>query len=262
MANLFCVFNQKGGVGKTTIGINTAAGLNQLGRDVLLVDLDPQGSATEGLGFLASFVTSPSLLDVLTNPRKRKDIGSIICSHAEMDLLPANLDTTAVESDLATSPRPSQQLELALDPLKAQYDYIVVDCPPSFGLLTDNALYATRNILIPVLTESTSKRALEHLFEHIETMELKNGFHITELGVVANRIESTNEADHMLEWIQSVFPDIPVWEIRKRVAFQYAFSQGGSIYQYNPELDMAERFLTIANSINDQFAASEPRRTE
>ena len=262
MAHLFCVSNQKGGVGKTTVSINIAGALNQLGRDVLLVDLDPQGSATEGLGFIDAYdVNPPSLFDLLTDPSQRKEVESIICSHPEMDVLPSNIDMTAVEPELTLSRRACEQLSLTLEPLESEYDFIIVDSPPNLGLLTDNALYATQNVLIPALAESTSKRALELLFDHIESIELEFDIDIEERGVVANRVEPTNEADHMLEWIGEAFSDTPIWEVRKRVDLQRAFSQGGSIFHYKPDLDMAAVFLTIGRSISSQFAAMDQEAT-
>lgn len=258
MAYRLCVSNQKGGVGKTTVSINVAGALNELGRDVLLVDLDPQGSATEGLGFVEAYdVNPPSLFDILTDPRQRDHIDGLVCEHPEMHVIPSNIDMTAVEPELTLSRRACEQLTLALDTLNEDYDYIIVDCPPNLGLLTDNALYATQNILIPALAESTSKRALELLFDHIESIELEFGVQVTERGVVANRVEPTNEAKHMLAWFEDVFPDVPVWEVRKRVDLQRAFSNGGSVFQSMPGLDMAEVFIEIAESIDGQFAKTE-----
>lgn len=262
MAHRLCVSNQKGGVGKTTVSINVAGALNELGRDVLLVDLDPQGSATEGLGFVDAYdVNPPSLFDVLTDPKQREHAGSLICSHPEMDVLPSNIDMTAVEPELTLSRRACEQLTLVLDRLEDDYDYVIVDCPPNLGLLTDNALYATQNVLVPALAESTSKRALELLYDHIESIELEFGIHIAERGVVANRVEPTNEADHMLEWLGEAFPEVPVWEVRKRVDLQRAYAEGGSIFDYKPELDMAGVFLTIGRSVIGQFTATSAEAT-
>lgn len=129
---------------------------------------------------------------------------------------------------------------------------------PNLGYLTDNALYATQNVLIPALAESTSKRALELLFDHIEALELDYEITIGELGVVANRVEETNEAEHMMEWFDDAFPDVPVWEVRKRVDLQRAFSSGVSIFEYDPGLDMAEVFLEIGASLDEQFDVAIP----
>lgn len=248
------VTNQKGGVGKTTVAINVAGALNQRGREVLLVDLDPQGAATEGLGFIDAYdAEPPSLFEVLTNPEQRGAIEDLILTHPEMDVLPSNIDMTAAEPELTLSRRGGEQLALALEHVEDDYDYIIIDCPPYLGYLTDNGVFAAGNILIPALAESTSKRALELLFDHIDALELDYEIEITDVGVVANRVEETNEAENMMEWFEDAFPDIPVWEVRKRVDLQRAFSEGTSIFGYKSSLDMANVFLEIGASLDHQF---------
>lgn len=252
------VSNQKGGVGKTTVAINVAGALNRRGHDVLLVDLDPQGAATEGLGFLEAYdAEPPSLFDVLTEPEQRDRLSDLIVTHEELDLVPSNIDMTAAEPELTLSRRGGEQLALALKTVEDAYDYVIIDCPPYLGYLTDNGLYAAQNILIPALAESTSKRALELLFDHVQALELDYEIAIGECGVVANRVEETNEGAEMLEWFKNAFPDVPVWEVRKRVAFQRAFSAGRSIFEYDPDLDMADVFAEIAASLDKQFAVDD-----
>lgn len=251
---IIAVSNQKGGVGKTTVAINTAGALNQRGHDVLFVDLDPQGAATEGLGFLDEYdADPPNLFNVLTEPEQRETISEIIVSHEEMDVVPSNIDMTVAEPELTLSRRGGEQLALALDSIDGDYEYIIIDCPPYLGYLTDNGLFAAQNVLIPALAESTSKRALELLFDHIETLELDYEITIGECGVVANRVEETNEATEMMSWFNNAFPDVPIWEVRKRVAFQRAFSAGQSIFKDHPDLDMTNIFLDVATSLDEQF---------
>lgn len=256
-----CLSNQKGGVGKTTVAINVAGALNQRGHDVLFVDLDPQGNATEGLGFPEAYnAEPPTLFDVLTDASQRDHLEDLILDHEEMAVIPSNIDMTAAEPELTMARRGSEQLALALDTLDQEFDFIIVDSPPNLGFLTDNALHATQNVLIPALAESTSKRALELLFDHIEMLELDfeeidGEFAIRDRGLVANRIETTNEAEETLEWFDSVFDDVPVWEVRKRVDLQRAFSAGESIFQYKPELDMCDAFDEIAAGLERQFGA-------
>jgi chromosome partitioning protein len=248
------VTNQKGGVGKTTVAINVAGALNQRGRDVLVVDLDPQGAATEGLGFAAEYdAEPPSLFDVLTDPVRRDELANLVVHHQEMDVVPSNIDMTAAEPELTLSRRGGEQLALAFEGIVDEYDYCIVDVPPSLGYLTDNALFATQNILMPALAESTSKRALELLFDHVEALELDYEVTVGELGVVANRVEETNEAASMMEWFDEAFPDVPIWEVRKRVDLQRAFSAGVSIFEYDPDLDMADVFLEIGASLDERL---------
>ncbi|ODR81805.1 chromosome partitioning protein ParA [Haladaptatus sp. W1] len=252
------VSNQKGGVGKTTVAINVAGALNQRGHDVLFVDLDPQGNATEGLGLEAEYEAQPpTLFDVLTDHEEREDVDSLIVSHEEMDVLPSNIDMTSVEPELTMAMRGRERLTQVLDALDTDYDVIIIDCPPYLGNLTDNALLAAGNVLIPALAESTSKRALEILFDQMEVLEAEYDTQIRDLGLVANRVETTNEADAMLTWFDEVFTDIPVWEVRKRVTLQRAFSAGCSLFEVEEECDMTAVFLTIAEDLEQQFGSME-----
>jgi chromosome partitioning protein len=286
-----CVTNAKGGTGKTTIAINVAGALAQRGHDVLFVDLDPQGNATEGLGFKDAYdAAPPTILDVLTSTEHRGEVNDLLREHEEMDLLPSNTDLLHAEHELtiadlmarvATDPEIDldpdalsslainadpeivggdhavDQLDHALDALDRSYDYVIVDTPPFYGRLTDNAMYAAPNVLIPALTEATSERAIELLFDQVAVLEDETGISVSDVGVVANRVETTNEDAEMIDWFQTVFPDVPVWEIRKRVALQRAFSAGTSIFEYDDSVDMAEVFLDIAADIDARFGVGE-----
>lgn len=248
------VSNQKGGVGKTTVAVNVAGALNQRGRDVLLVDLDPQGNATEGLGFADAYdAEPPSLFDVLTDSEQRGEIKRLVQDHAEMDVVPSNVDHHHTEREMTHVRRPTEQLSLALEGIGQHYDYVLIDCPPSLGHLTDNALYAAQNLLIPALAESTSKRAVELLFDHVTSIERDFDISIRERAVVANRVEETNEATEMLDWFARAFDDTPRFEVRKRVALQRAHSAGTSLFEYDPEVDMCDVFLDIAATLDEQF---------
>jgi chromosome partitioning protein len=248
------VSNQKGGVGKTTVAVNVAGALNQRGRDVLLVDLDPQGNATEGLGFADAYDEEPpSIYDVLTDSEQRGEVKHLVREHDEMDVLPSNVDHHHTEREMTHVRRPTEQLSLALSGIGQQYDYVLIDCPPSLGHLTDNALYAAQNLLIPALAESTSKRAVELLFDHVTSIERDFGISIQERAVVANRVEETNEASEMVDWFARAFDDTPRFEVRKRVALQRAHSAGGSLFGYGPEVDMCDVFLDVAATLDEQF---------
>ena len=254
-----CVSNQKGGVGKTTVAINVAGALNRRGRDVLFVDLDPQGNATENLGFMEAYDASPpSLFECLTDPERREAVHDIVLAHSEMDVLPSNIDMTAAEPELTLSRRSGEQLSLLLREIEDEYDYVVVDCPPNLGNLMDNALYAARNLLIPALAESTSKRAFELLFDHVEALEYDYEIDIEERGVVINRIDvRKTQANQMVEWIREAFDDAPVWEVRERAAIQRALDDGVSLLEHDPDCDMNEVFLGVADSLDRQFGLTE-----
>ncbi|ELY90439.1 cobyrinic acid ac-diamide synthase [Natrialba hulunbeirensis JCM 10989] len=250
-----CVTNQKGGVGKTTVAINLAGALNELGRDVLFVDLDPQGNATEGLGLLEAYdAEPPSLLDALVDPAT-VDCDDLVSAHPEMDVVTSNVDMNAAESTLVQEPDGETRLDALLDRLEAagEYDVTVVDCSPHLGLLTDNALYATENLVIPALAEPTSKRSLELLFDYVGALEMDHDVTIEPQALVANRIENTRAATEMLEWFDEALPDVPLYRIRKRVALQRAFASGKSVFAVEEETDMSAVFMEMAEQLDEQL---------
>jgi chromosome partitioning protein len=249
------VCNQKGGVGKTAIAINVAGALNHRGHDVLFVDLDPQGNATENLGMREIYDTGPpSLFEVLSDVSHRDRVGELICEHSEMDLLPSNIDMTALEPELTLSRRSGQQLDPVLDRVESRYDFIIIDCPPFLGNLMDNALYAAQNTLIPALAETTSKRAFELLFDHIRALETDYDISIEECGVIINRIDvRKRQAQEMVEWIESVFTDTPVLKVRDRASIQRALASGVSLFEADPRCDQIPVFKRLAETIERQF---------
>lgn len=161
MPRVLAVVNQKGGVGKTTTTINLAAALSQAGRRVLLVDLDPQGNATMGSGVdkrtVARTVYHTLLgLGELSDIRTRSEKGGY-------DLVPANRDLAGAEVELVELPARETRLKSALEPVAADYDYILIDCPPSLSLLTVNALAAAQRVLIPMQCEYYALEGLSDL---------------------------------------------------------------------------------------------------
>lgn len=250
MTTKIAVSNQKGGAGKTTTSINVAGALNQLGYDVLLIDLDPQGHATEGVGLEDEYDADViSFYDVLPDLDIIDETAQLIYEHSEMDVIPSHQDMINIEDALAGVPNRENRLNMALNNLD-EYEYIVVDCPPNLGVLTDNALLACENVLIPAQTKTTSIRALELLFKQINALEAAFDTGIQEVGLVANEVGTDNEADEMMEWFEEVFEErAPVWEIRKRVALQRAWNAGGSIFEHEEDCDMEEVYLQIAESL-------------
>ncbi|THE63645.1 ParA family protein [Salinadaptatus halalkaliphilus] len=252
-----CVTNQKGGVGKTTVAINLAGALNERGRDVLFVDLDPQGNATEGLGLLEAYdADPPTLLDALVDPTD-VDLDDLVYDHPEMDIVASNVDMNAADSTLARQPDPETKLDAVLTELETDYDVVVVDCPPYLGLVTDNALYATENLVIPALAEPTSKRSLELLFDYVGSLEMDHDIEIEPRALVANRIENTKAADNMLEWFDDALPDVPLYRVRKRVALQRAFADGKSVFAVEENVDMESVFASMAEQLEDERATEE-----
>ncbi len=286
-----CVTNAKGGTGKTTIAINLAGALNRQGHDVLFVDADPQGNATEGLGLTDAYDAGPpTLFDVLTDTEARAAVDDLLVEHPEMTVLPSNIDLLQAERELTIAEliarlagRPD--LEVGVEALSAMamnvgpefagrphalgvldetlgaidrtFDYVIIDSPPFYGKLTDACIYAAQNVLVPALTEATSERAIELLIDQIAALETQADIDVRTVGVVANRVETTAEDETMIRWLEAVFEEYPLWEVRKRVALQRAFSAGVSLFEYDDTVDMADVFLDMATALDTQFERTE-----
>ena len=243
--------NQKGGAGKTTTSINVAGALSNRGHDVLLVDLDPQGHLTEGVGLEDTYIKDvTSLFDVLRNLERIDEGDALIREREEFDVIPSHEQMINAEDALSGVPNREKRLEMVFDNLSGNYDFIIADCPPNLGVLTDNALLATENVLIPAQAKTTSIRALELLFKQITALEDAFATEIRELGLVANEVGTDNEAAEMMEWFNDIFADRgPVYEIRKRVALQRAWNAGVSIFEHTEECDMETVYLEIATDL-------------
>jgi len=239
---------QKGGVGKTMVSINVAGALANRGHEVLFVDTDPQGNATEGLGFADIYLEdSPHLASILADGNG--DLNDILLEHDEMDVVPSNIDMFTAEADLVSAMQGRLRLRRAVDALleERMYDFVIYDTPPSLLVMTDSALLAAGNVLIPALAEETSTRALDILFNQIDTVEQQFEQTVREVGVVANRVEPDGESERMMEWFEETFDDaIPVYEVRKRVALKRAWNNSVSIFQHEESSDMEVVFDKIA----------------
>lgn len=254
-----CLSNRKGGVGKTTCSIHIAGALADRGRDVLLFDLDPQGTATRGLGYddyYNDMERDITLHEVLLERESIGRVNEIVDEHPEFDVARSHkrmtYDTT---SKLSGEPRAEGRLELAFAELDRTYDYIIVDCEPDLDLLTDNALLATGNVLIPTYPEELSVQGLDLLFDQVDELEEWHDTEIRKLGLIANRIENNNEADEYLDLFDENFGALwNIWHIRSRVVLQRAIAQGhGSIFTHDEACDMTAEFENIAQTLDETF---------
>ena len=165
MGKIISFSNQKGGVGKTTTCVNMAAYLAQAGKKVLLIDLDPQGNATTGLGF-SKGTLKKSVYNVIIEDELVKD--NVLDTELEgLSILPANIDLAGAEVDLVYKKNRDKVLRAALAPVKDEYDYLLIDCPPSLGLLTINALSAADSAIIPIQSEYYALEGLSQLMNTI-----------------------------------------------------------------------------------------------
>ena len=170
MSRVIAIANQKGGVGKTTTAINLGASLAVAEKRTLVVDIDPQGNATSGLG-LERRETLPTVYDVLVGEKTAEEAVSHHLHFSCLDLIPSTRDLVGAEIELVQAPQRESILRKALEPIRDQYDYILVDCPPSLGLLTLNTLTASDSVLIPIQCEFYALEGLSQLLNTIRLVQ-------------------------------------------------------------------------------------------
>ncbi len=166
MGKIVSFSNQKGGVGKTTTCVNMAAYIAEAGKRVLLVDIDPQGNATTGMG-IAKNTLKKSVYDVLIDEEEKAADAIVPTEIANLELLPSNIDLAGAEVELVQMKNREKVLKKALEGLRDRYDYILIDCPPSLGLLTINALAAADSVIIPIQSEYYALEGLSQLMNSV-----------------------------------------------------------------------------------------------
>ncbi len=235
-ARIIAMCNQKGGVGKTTTSINLGAALAEYGRKVLIVDFDPQGAATVGLGINALDM-DVTIYNLLLNPRlKAKD--SICETDVDnLDVLPANIDLSAAELQLVNEVARESALSRVLREVEDDYDVIIIDCQPSLGLLAVNALTAAHGVVIPVATEFFALRGVALLVETIETVRDRINPRLKIDGIVPTMVDSrTLHSKEVLERLNEAFGDLVFdTEIRRTVKFPDASVATEPILSFAPK---------------------------
>jgi len=243
MTHVTALLNHKGGVGKTTLTINLGAALAHIGKRVLLVDLDPQGHLTEGVGLQHLYLEESRNLYTLLTDTKAGKVEGLVQRHPREPffVIPAHYQLVLAEQSLYMARNREHKLKALMSQLDGKYDWILIDCPPALGNLTDNALNAARQVVIPIQAEATSVRALELLFDQIESVERGLNIHVRVLAVVPNLVQDSAMAKRILSDLRQSIDTVTPFELRKRVMLQAAWSKGCSIFGFEPTSHAEER---------------------
>lgn len=249
MARIIAICNQKGGVGKTTTAINLGAYLAAMGKYVLLVDLDSQANATTGLGVQVG-EAQLSVYHALVNDQN--PLGFIKRSGVfGFDVLPASQNLAGATVELVTMDEREHRLKRTLNGLRTNYDYILVDCPPSLGLLTVNGLAAAEQVIIPVQCEYYALEGLGQLLKTIELVRQGLNPELQVLGVLLTMYDNRNHlARQVLNEVMKNFPG-RVFEavIPRTISLAEAPSFGKSILQFDPDSKAAKEYKRLAEEV-------------
>ena len=249
MGKIIAIANQKGGVGKTTTSVNLAASLGVLEKKVLLIDADPQANATSGLGLDVDSIELGTYQ--LLEHTKTAEETIVKTSSPNVDLIPAHIDLVAIEIELVDKDDREYMMKNAIRHLKDKYDYILIDCAPSLGLLTLNALTAADSVMIPIQCEYF---ALEGLGKLLNTIKSVQKIHNPELdieGMVLTMYDSRLRlSNQVVEEVKKHFSEM-VFDtiIQRNVRLSEAPSYGESIIKYDASSKGAANYLNLANEV-------------
>jgi chromosome partitioning protein len=260
-ARIVAVTNQKGGVGKTTTAINTATAIAIAGRQVLLVDVDPQGNLTSGMGLKGQRGADGTIYEALTADVPTHD-GFILPTRVDnLSLMPADRNLTGAEIEMVTLPERERRLQRVLEPLRTRFDYIVIDCPPSLGLLTLNALVAADAVLIPLHCEYFALEGLADLVSTLRRVRTALNPSLDIEGVLLTMYdERTNLGQQVARDVREFFKD-KVFEtvIPRNVRLGEAPSHGMPAIVYDAKSRGAEAYIALAREVLARDAVASAR---
>ena len=251
MAHVIAIINQKGGVGKSTTAINLAAALGDLGKRVLVVDFDPQGNATSGFGVDKDQLES-DVYEALMNSVPLPDV--VVSSPVEhVDIAPATIQLAGAEIELVSVMARESVLRYVLDPVRDQYDYVFIDCPPSLGLLTVNSLVAADSLLIPIQCEFYALEGLSKLLESMRMVKGRLNPTLEVFGVVMTMFDArTTLSKQVVEEVRDYF-GAKVFQsvIPRNVKLSEAPSHGLPVNLYAPSSKGAIAYASLAKEVVD-----------
>lgn len=250
MARVICVANQKGGVGKTTTSINLAASLSVLEHKTLLIDCDPQANSSSGLGYEVD-QGKPDLYSVFCNPEYDAITGAIIHPKPFLDVLPASINLVGIEVELASEMARERYLSNIIQQIEKDYDFIIIDCPPSLSLLTLNALCASTELLIPLQCEFFALEGIVKLMNTYHKVRRVLNPNLRILGILLTMYDSRNRLSKEVQGeITKVLPQYLLnTYIPRNVRLSEAPSHGRSIIHYDVKSKGAIAYIALAEEI-------------
>ena len=244
MSKVITISNHKGGVGKTTSAINIGAGLNSLGKTVLLIDLDPQANLSQSLGLIDQ---EKNIYGAIRGEYPLEPVEVL----KGLDVIPSTLDLSGAEIELSSEPGREYILKELIEPLRASYDFIIIDSPPSLGLLTINSFTASDEILIPLQAQYLALQGLAKLVEVVDKIKGRLNKSLRVGGVFITQYDSRKVLNRdVVDTIQAHFKDeVFKTKIRDNIALAEAPSQGLDIFRYSSKSYGAEDYLALSKEV-------------
>ncbi|MBQ0078930.1 MAG: ParA family protein [Eubacterium sp.] len=257
MGKAIAIFNQKGGVGKTTTNINLAACLALKGKKILILDIDPQGNTTSGVG-ISKRGLEVTTHEILIEDNYEPEQAIIPTGIKNLDIMPASVQLAGAEVELIQIAGREKRLKKAIDKVKPNYDYIFIDCPPSLGLLTINSLTAVDSVLIPIQCEFYALEGVSQLMSTIEIVKKNSNPALQIQGVILSMFDGrTNLSIQVVEEVKKYFKEkVYTTVIPRNVRLAEAPSHGMPVIQYDPKSTGARAYMDFA----DEFLAGEEDR--
>jgi chromosome partitioning protein len=249
MTRVIAIANQKGGVGKTTTSVNLGASLAAIGKSVLLIDIDPQGNTTSGIGINKADVVN-CIYDVIINDVHPKD-AMIDTRYANLKIIPATIQLAGAEIELVPVMSREVRLKRSIQLVSHMFDYVIIDCPPSLGILTINSLTAANSVLIPIQCEYYALEGLSQLLNTIRLVQKHLNTSLQIEGVLLTMFDArTNRGIQVIDEVKKYFQQkVYRTVIPRNVRLSEAPSHGHAILTYDPKSKGAEVYLELAKEV-------------